>query len=61
VRFQRIAGRDDPPEFIEIELRESFACGEQVTFVRGIERPSHQADAAATPARHLYTDGSERS
>lgn len=45
--FQRIAGRDEPPQPIEPQPRERNAGNKRVAFVRRIERAAEEADAHA--------------
>ncbi len=43
--LQRVAGRDEPPHFVEVERCKRRHTDRSVTAVRGVERPAKDADA----------------
>ena len=51
LRFQRIAGRHQPPDPVEAEPRQREAGNKRVALVRRIERAAEEADAHARRER----------
>jgi hypothetical protein len=49
LRFQRIAGRDQQPNLVQVQPSARQFGDLPVAFMRGIERSAEQPDARATP------------